>query len=113
MAVAGPSYTCVCAAERTACAKENLALGYGRGWWLPSRRTGVECAWLKAAPLPKTFVLELLDFVLAENASVFRGSAVFEHALLSRVCHLLLAQLHDLLDPTLEVWECHRRHHRR
>lgn len=52
---------------------------------------------------PRTFVLELLDFVVAENVEVFRSSPVFEHALLSRVCHLLLAQLHDLLDPTLEV----------
>lgn len=103
--------------------------------------------------LPRSFVLELLDFVLGANASIFQTSAVFEHALLSRlshcalwmdlsvnfyscadaididpgqlsyaaavpaicrvlltqgplnrcrICHLLLAQLHDLLDPTIE-----------
>ena len=69
---------------------------------LPAVAAGAECAWLRSPMLPRTFVLELLDFVLGANAATFRASPVFEHALLARVCHLLLAQLHDLLDPTIE-----------
>ncbi|DBA68408.1 TPA: hypothetical protein ACH3X2_013711 [Trebouxia sp. C0005] len=58
--------------------------------------------WLKAPTLPRPFVLDLLDFVLGNSAAVFRTMPAFEHALLVRVCQLLITQLQNLLDPTCE-----------
>ncbi|KAK9810126.1 hypothetical protein WJX72_005196 [[Myrmecia] bisecta] len=58
--------------------------------------------WLKAPALPRPFVLDLLDFVLANSVAVFRTIPAFEHALLVRICQLLITQLQNLLDPTCE-----------
>ncbi len=44
----------------------------------------MEFKWLRSPILPKSFVLDLLDFVLGANAVVFQTSPVFEHAMLSR-----------------------------
>ncbi|KAK9868608.1 hypothetical protein WJX84_001848 [Apatococcus fuscideae] len=58
--------------------------------------------WLKAPALPRSFVLDLLDFVLANHATVFRVIPAFEHALLVRISQLLITRLQNLLDPAGE-----------
>lgn len=61
--------------------------------------------WLKAPALPRPFVLDLLDFVLANSAGVFRYVVTLHHYRLSRSdgiaddCLLLcVAILHKLSD---------------
>lgn len=58
--------------------------------------------WLRAPTLPRYFVLDLLDFVLSNTATVFRTVPAFEHALLVRITQLLITQLQNLLDPACE-----------
>lgn len=48
---------------------------------------------MNTPPLPTIFVLDVLDFILANSARVFCSIAEFEHALLVRICQLLINQL--------------------
>lgn len=58
---------------------------------LVSIAAGGPPAWLRAPSLPRTFVLELLDFVLSNSPSLFRGLPAFQSALSGRVCQLVQA----------------------
>lgn len=57
------------------------------------RPTGAPPLWLKSPSLPRTFVLELLDFVLANSPDVFRRLPPFQNALAVRMTQLIQAQL--------------------
>lgn len=58
-----------------------------------SNPSGQEAQWVTAPPLPTIFILDVLDFILANSARVFISIAEFEHALLVRICQLLINQL--------------------
>jgi hypothetical protein len=60
--------------------------------------SGAPPLWLKSPSLPRTFVLELLDFVLANSPDVFRRLPPFQNALAVRMTQLIQAQLQDHLD---------------
>ena len=68
--------------------------------WLHLLRlhAGVPPVWLKSPSLPRSFVLELLDFVLTNSPAVFRELAPFQSALAARMPQLIQAQLQDHLD---------------
>jgi hypothetical protein len=76
--MSGPGTTCMSKAASTSPQDLNHTC-------LTCRNAGTACAWLRSPILPKSFVLELLDFVLGANARTFQTVAIFEHALLSRV----------------------------
>eukprot|EP00887_Chlorella_sp_A99_P002554 scaffold6.g2554.t1 len=59
---------------------------------------GTPAAWLKAPPLPRAFVLELLDFVLTNSPDVFRLLPPFQAALSQRIAAVVQSQLQDYLD---------------
>ena len=61
-------------------------------------REGAPPLWLKSPSLPRTFVLELLDFVLAHSPAVFLRLPPFQNALSVRMTQLIQAQLQDHLD---------------
>ena len=59
---------------------------------------GAPPQWLRSPSLPRTFVLELLDFVLANSPAVFRRLPPFQALLSARMTQLFQAQLQDHLD---------------
>lgn len=54
---------------------------------------GAPPLWLKSPSLPRTFVLELLEFLLVNSPSVFRQLPSFQNALAVRMTQLIQAQL--------------------
>ncbi|KAL4423762.1 hypothetical protein ABPG75_001063 [Micractinium tetrahymenae] len=60
--------------------------------------SGVPPLWLKSPSLPRTFVLELLEFLLVNSPAVFRQLPPFQNALAVRMTQLIQAQLQDHLD---------------
>ena len=59
---------------------------------------GAPPTWLKSPSLPRTFVLELLDFVLTNSPAVFRRLPPFQALLSQRMTQLIQAQVQDHLD---------------
>lgn len=59
---------------------------------------GAPPTWLKSPSLPRTFVLELLDFVLTNSPAVFRQLPPFQALLSQRMTQLIQAQVQDHLD---------------
>lgn len=60
--------------------------------------TGAPPTWLKTPSLPRTFILEVLDFALANSSELFMSLPDFQTALSLRISQLLQAQLQDYLD---------------
>jgi hypothetical protein len=60
--------------------------------------TGAPPTWLKTPSLPRTFILEVLDFALANSSELFMSLPDFQSALSLRISQLLQAQLQDYLD---------------
>lgn len=60
--------------------------------------TGSPPTWLKTPSLPRTFILEVLEFALANSAELFMSLPDFQSALSLRISQLLQAQLQDYLD---------------
>jgi hypothetical protein len=60
--------------------------------------TGAQPVWLRTPSLPRTFVLEVLDFALCNCDRVFTALPDFESSLSLRLGHVLQAQLQDHLD---------------
>eukprot|EP00899_Mesostigma_viride_P020318 jgi/Mesvir1/28288/Mv04811-RA.1 len=54
---------------------------------------GFAAPWLKAGPLPRTFALDILEFVLSHHAAVFRELKPFVTLLQDNVCALLMKSL--------------------
>lgn len=54
---------------------------------------GAPPQWLKTPSLPRTFVLEILDFVLTNSAPIFRALPAFENTLSVWISQLLMSQL--------------------
>jgi len=65
---------------------------------LISIATGAPPTWLKTPSLPRTFILEVLDFALANSSELFMSLPEFQSALSLRISQLLQAQLQDYLD---------------
>lgn len=63
--------------------------------------SGAPASWIKIGSLPRTFVLEVLDFALSTNTQVFSRLPHFESALNLRISQLLQAQLQDYLDAAV------------
>jgi hypothetical protein len=63
--------------------------------------SGAPASWIKIGSLPRTFVLEVLDFALSTNTKVFSRLPHFESALTLRISQLLQAQLQDYLDAAV------------
>ncbi len=61
---------------------------------------GATPVWLSTPPLPRGFVLELLEFVLAHFAAVFKVLPAFQQSLVIRVSQLLLLQLREGTDAS-------------
>jgi len=57
---------------------------------------GGDATWLRSPPLPKPFVLELLDFILNASADLFRTLHDFESAVTGRVSSLNASQAYRL-----------------
>lgn len=70
---------------------------------------GAAPKWLKTPSLPRTFVLEMLDFVLTNSAQLFRCLPAFENTLSVWISQLLGSQLQvntTLLEccPLTAIW---------
>ena len=90
------AFSCACWAAcglSCACTVPQLTLPWHWGQLPPA---GAPPLWLKSPSLPRTFVLELLDFVLANSPDVFRRLPPFQNALAVRMTQLIQAQLQVL-----------------
>jgi len=56
-------------------------------------RAGAPPQWLKTPSLPRTFVLEILDFVLTNSSAIFRSLPAFENTLSVWISQILMSQL--------------------
>lgn len=88
----GEGEEAVCAPRGAAAAAQKLVED------LCNIASGAPPIWLKSPSLPRTFVLELLDFVLTHSSAVFRQLPPFQNALAVRMTQLIQAQLQDHLD---------------
>lgn len=60
--------------------------------------TGAPPSWIQTPSLPRTFILEVLDFALANSSDLFKAIPEFESTLSLRISQLLQSQLQDYLD---------------
>ena len=64
----------------------------------PSCSAGAPLTWLQSPSLPRSFVVELLDFMLVSSPAIFWQLPPFQHVLATRMPQLIQAQLQDHLD---------------
>ena len=60
--------------------------------------TGAPPTWLQTQSLPRTFIMEVIDFALANSSELFMSVPDFQIALSLRISQLLQSQLQDYLD---------------
>ncbi|XP_047315251.1 protein MON2 homolog isoform X2 [Impatiens glandulifera] len=72
---------------------------------LTSLAAGGSAIWLRVSSIQQTFVLDILEFILSNYASVFRILVPYEQVLRIQICSLLMTSLRTNSEPEGEAGE--------